>query len=412
MESETQPMGRRVAYWRQRRGMSQQVFADRIGKSKSWVDKIERGVRRLDKYSVITELAEALSVDSAQLLGREPGRRPGLGGCLDQVEVESIRQSLERYERLGRFLEAAPIDPTPIPELKGAVNYCWLAFEKGHYPVVARSLIQLLRDTPVAEDRPVGGTSADAAELMTQVYQIASTVLRKLGEAQLAWLAADRAISAANRGNDPLLAGIATTRVANALRSLGRYQAALDLNVQVAHGLISEAGGESSSPAAISVYGALLLQGAMAAALAGDATTSDDLLDSASRAAGILGRDANYYYTSFGPTNVLLHRAAAFVELGEGADALAVHESIPPAALADLVAERRAHHYLDMSRACVQVGDIERAGRHLVTADRNAPAEIRCRPLAVDLIDQILHRSKGEPAPDVRRLAEEVGALS
>nr|BFF26951.1 hypothetical protein GCM10025732_49160 [Glycomyces mayteni] len=54
---------------------------------------------------------------------------------------------------------------------------------------------------------------------MTQVYQIASTVLRKLGEAQLAWLAADRAISAANRGNDPLLAGIATTRVANALRS-------------------------------------------------------------------------------------------------------------------------------------------------------------------------------------------------
>jgi transcriptional regulator with XRE-family HTH domain len=162
-------MGRRVAYWRQRRGMSQQVFADRIGKSKSWVDKIERGVRRLDKYSVITELAEALSIDAGQLLGREPKRRPGLGGCLDQVEVESIRQSLERYERLGRFLEAAPIESTPIPELRGSVNYCWLAFEKGHYPVVARSLIQLLRDTPVAEDRPVGGTAADAAEIITQV---------------------------------------------------------------------------------------------------------------------------------------------------------------------------------------------------------------------------------------------------
>nr|BFF26952.1 hypothetical protein GCM10025732_49170 [Glycomyces mayteni] len=70
------------------------------------------------------------------------------------MEVESIRQSLERYERLGRFLEAAPIDPTPIPELKGAVNYCWLAFEKGHYPVVARSLIQLLRDTPSPRTGP------------------------------------------------------------------------------------------------------------------------------------------------------------------------------------------------------------------------------------------------------------------
>lgn len=412
MESETQPMGRRVAYWRHRRGMSQQVFADQIGKSKSWVDKIERGVRRLDKYSVITEIAEALSIDAGQLLGREPKRRPGLGGCLDQVEVESIRQSLERYERLGRFLEAAPIEPTPIPDLRGSVNYAWLAFEKGHYPVVARSLIQLLRDTPVAEENPVGGTSADAAELMTQVYQIASTVLRKLGEAQLAWLAADRAISAAQRGNDPLLAGIATTRVANALRALGRYQAALDLNVQVAHGLISETGGEEASPAAISVYGALLLQGAMAAALAGEPATSGDLIDSAERAAHILGRDANYYYTSFGPTNVKLHRAAALVELGEGGDALAVHDKIDPRAFGELVAERRAHHWLDMARACIQVGDIERAGRALATADQTAPAEIRCRPVAVELIDQILHRAKGEPAPELRRLADEVGALN
>ncbi|WP_343871410.1 helix-turn-helix transcriptional regulator, partial [Dactylosporangium roseum] len=47
------PIGRRVAYWRNRRKMSQQVFADRLGKSKSWVDKVERGVRRLDKFSVV-----------------------------------------------------------------------------------------------------------------------------------------------------------------------------------------------------------------------------------------------------------------------------------------------------------------------------------------------------------------------
>ena len=38
-------VGGRVAYWRRPRRMSQQVFADRLRKSKSWVDKIERGVR-------------------------------------------------------------------------------------------------------------------------------------------------------------------------------------------------------------------------------------------------------------------------------------------------------------------------------------------------------------------------------
>ena len=43
--------------------MSQQVFADRLGKSKSWVDKVERGVRRLDKFSAVHEIADVLQVE-------------------------------------------------------------------------------------------------------------------------------------------------------------------------------------------------------------------------------------------------------------------------------------------------------------------------------------------------------------
>ena len=79
------PIGRRVSYWRSRRRMSQQVFADRLSKSKSWVDKVERGVRRLDKFSVVYEIADVLQVDVQLLLGREPERRPGSANCIDQV---------------------------------------------------------------------------------------------------------------------------------------------------------------------------------------------------------------------------------------------------------------------------------------------------------------------------------------
>ncbi|MBB5825704.1 transcriptional regulator with XRE-family HTH domain [Micromonospora carbonacea subsp. aurantiaca] len=35
MDGDRLPVGRRVAYWRGRRRLSQQVFADRLGKSKS-----------------------------------------------------------------------------------------------------------------------------------------------------------------------------------------------------------------------------------------------------------------------------------------------------------------------------------------------------------------------------------------
>src|SRR3954465_205741 len=91
-----QPVGRRVAYWRNRRKLSQQLFADRLGKSKSWVDKVERGVRRLDRFSTISEIADVLQLDVQVLLGRDPARRPDSVNCVDQVEVSEIRSALER----------------------------------------------------------------------------------------------------------------------------------------------------------------------------------------------------------------------------------------------------------------------------------------------------------------------------
>jgi hypothetical protein len=85
---------------------------------------------------------------------------------------------------------------------------------------------------------------------------------------------------------------------------------------------LAPGGSNDLSPARLSVYGMLLLQGAMAAARIGDSATVEDLLSGAGEAATLLGGDQNHYWTSFGPTNVQLHRAAAAVELGEGGRAL------------------------------------------------------------------------------------------
>lgn len=66
------PIGRRVANLRARRGMSQQLMADLLGKSKSWLDKIERGERRLDRLSVIYAIANLLQIDVRLLLFEHP----------------------------------------------------------------------------------------------------------------------------------------------------------------------------------------------------------------------------------------------------------------------------------------------------------------------------------------------------
>ena len=400
------PIGRRVAYWRNRRKMSQQVFADRLGKSKSWVDKVERGVRRLDKFSVVYEIADVLQLDVQILLGRDPERRPDSVNCVDQIEVEEIRAALERYDQISAFFYAPP-EPPELPELHKAVNHAWLSYQHAKYGMLARTLPRLLREAQAADTAYNNSDRrGDVAQLLGQVYQIASSALRKLGEHELAWLAADRSMAVSQRAGDTLLAGTATTRVSLALLSLGRSRPALEINVNIANRLAPGTDGNEPTPERLSVYGALLLQGAMAAARIGDSATVRDLLSSADDAATWLGGDHNYYWTCFGPTNVMLHRAAAAVELGEGKQAVEVHEKINADGFAGLLPERRAHHYLDLARAHALIGDIEYASEMLLEGDRLAPSEIRCRPLAREVLSDVLRRTRGTPSASVAELAE------
>ncbi|GIL25756.1 helix-turn-helix domain-containing protein [Actinocatenispora comari] len=410
------PIGRRVAYWRARRRMSQQLFADQIGKSKSWVDKVERGVRRLDKFSVLYEIADVLKVDPQVLFGGESHRQPDSVNCVDQVEVEEIRAALENYDQVVAFFEPPLVEQVSLDELRKAISHAWASFQHAKYGMVARSLPKLLRDAQSADaahddsamTATENGTRINAAHLLAQTYQIAASVLRKLGEHELGWLAADRAIGVSHRAGDPLLAGVATFRVANAMLALGRARPALDLNVQVAHRLAPASGAEVT-PQRLSVYGMLLLQGAMAAARVGDLATSRDLLRAADEAAERLGRDANHYWTVFGPTNVALHRAAAAVDLGEHGIAISTHESLELEAFGAMLPERRAHHLVDVCRAYTQIGDLDKAAELLVEADRLAPSEIRCRPHAHEVLTGVLRRSHGTPAAPLAELADHLG---
>jgi transcriptional regulator with XRE-family HTH domain len=404
------PIGRRVAYWRNWRKMSQQVFADQLGKSKSWVDKVERGVRRLDKFSVTSEIADVLHVDVQLLLGREPERQPGTPNCIDPGEIAEIRSALERYDQISAFFYAPP-DPPPLAEIRKSTAHAWQILMHANWGLLTRTLPSLLRDAQAADASYATTDEArEAAHLLGQVYQICSSAMRRLGELDLGWLAADRSIAVSQRAGDQLLAGAATVRVATALRALGRHRSALEVNVNIANRL-APGGVEPTTPERLSVYGILLLQGAMAAACIGDSATMEDLLAAGDEAAQALGGDMNHYWTCFGPTNAQVHRAAAAVELGDGGVAVSVHEKMDPEAFGKLTPERRAHHYLDMARGFAQIGDVTRAGEMLLECDQASPAETRCRPIAHEVMRDVLRRTKGTPPVAVADLAEQMGVF-
>jgi transcriptional regulator with XRE-family HTH domain len=83
-----------VLYWMRRRGLTRQVFADRLGKSLSWVDKIRNGDRQLDRLSVLRHIARILDVPLQVLIDPEETERQSL--CPDDQEINAIRSALRR----------------------------------------------------------------------------------------------------------------------------------------------------------------------------------------------------------------------------------------------------------------------------------------------------------------------------
>ncbi|WP_309244340.1 helix-turn-helix domain-containing protein [Micromonospora parastrephiae] len=126
------PIGRRVAYLRVRRRLSQQSFADRLGKSKSWVDKVERGVRSLERVSTIREIAAVLRVDAAALLGRDvqpaelAERRGG---------IARIRAALSTYPMA--FGRPAGREVMSAERLAREVRHVWTTYQHARYPRLA-----------------------------------------------------------------------------------------------------------------------------------------------------------------------------------------------------------------------------------------------------------------------------------
>ncbi|WP_433270098.1 helix-turn-helix domain-containing protein [Micromonospora vinacea] len=411
MTSDDVPIGRRVARWRVRRSMTQQMLAHRLRRSKSWVDKVERGVRALDRYSVIQELADVLRVDPEVLLGQQ---RPTPAGPPDGVD--DIRAALARYD-----IPQAPAQT--MEEVRRQVGYAWLAYQHAHYG-------QLVRVLPGLLDAVQGARSA---EVLVQAYRITSSLLVKLGEADLGWLAADRAMSVA--GDDPILAATAAISVAQALRASNRDRLALTAALTAANritptparprdhevdgslkdqtsrqphdhrGECGVAPGWSAGEWAAG--GTLLLQGALAAAGCGESRRADELIDRAAAIAANLRRYDDQHHTSFGPIAVELARVVV-ASRGDAVEAVRRHPvMVRREAWRRLPAEYRGAYLVDVARAYLHVGHVRGAARALVDADSVAPAEVRCRPLARTVIADV---ARAQPAPaGVARLATLVG---
>jgi hypothetical protein len=161
------------------------------------------------------------------------------------------------------------------------------------------------------------------------------------------------------------------------------------------------------TPDSLSVYGALLLRGSVAAAQLGNRGTAHELLGEAEDAGERLGFDGNRRWTAFGPTNAKLHRVNIAVTLGDAGTAVDVARRIDPTTIT--VTERRATLLVDTARAFLQWGKHDKAYLALRAAEETAHEEVAGRPSVHRLIGDLLVSAPPSIRRDVKEFAAQMG---
>lgn len=396
-------VGDRIAFYRRRRGLTQRVLAQLVGRSEDWLSKIERNERDIRRLDVLGEVARALRVSVGDLLGQPilvEDTQP------QDDDIPAIRDALMSHRRLSHTLfgELAgdAIDVGPVITY---TEYGWTDYQRGRLGRVIAALPGLIKSAQTLEEH----SSDDHRTWLVsaRIHHLTATTLSKIGESDLAWIAAERAMGAGERSGDPLALASAARAGTHALLAVGRYDDAMNLGQTAADWLSSQI--NNDDPDALSVAGMLHLRTALAAARRQDRSAANALLAQAEQAAIRLGRDANYWQTAFGPTNVQLHRIAASLDLGDVAWVIERGPGIDPS---NLPPERLVAHGVEMARAFSYVARDDEALTFLLDAEQVAPQIVRHSASVRDTVKTMHRRAKHTSGTPLLSLAERVRAIA
>jgi hypothetical protein len=358
----------------------------------------------VDRLSVLLDLAKILRVEADSLIGRPWQLAPNGGPLIDGLE--EIRRTLSRYSHV---VGDAPAPSVSLHDLRLDVAELHKNYQAARYGSVIGRLPKVLT---VADELQASGNGTDLRDTLlayVSAYVVAAKLLTKLGMADMASLAADRAAMSAGSTDSRVAQGMALYQVVCALLRAGRTDEGEQLAVRMANALTSQT--RSDAPSLVSVTGALWLIAAVSAARRTDRDAAWERLDNAERLAGVLGRDGNYAWTAFGPTNVAIHRVSVAAELGDPRTALLAAATLNLDDLAEGLHSRRAQVHLDLAWAQAQRKRDAEAVLHLLDAERIAPEVLRYNVIARETMREMLSRAKHGRTSALQSLATRAGVL-
>jgi transcriptional regulator with XRE-family HTH domain len=397
-----------VAFYRRRRGITQEVLAGLLGRSVEWLAQFERGAKELDRLSTIVAIAHTLGIEPVKLLPaaffthRRELHHTVLGTAPDFVPA--IKSAMFRYNGTARLLGVPDRAPVDQNGLRRRIEEAFGHSQTERWSALGPLLPDLIADGWHAAYTTAGEDAARGFGLLSQVHHVTSGMLDRIGEPELSSIAAERALAAAERSESDLLVAVAAWRLAVVLRHDGQLQEATDVPVAAADAL---GGRLAESPQHASVYGALMLKGAVGAATLHDHAAVRDYLGECDRAAQRIG-DRNDYWLAFGPTNVAIHRVWLATEMGDPTDALTQAEHVDEMALPPELAERRASHMITVGWSHYLRRHDDEALAALAGARVAAPEQLMFTRRVHDMVAQMLRRDR-RSRRELRELADFIG---
>lgn len=432
-------------------GLTLAELGQLCGYSASQISRYERGVQPLTDITLLHRFAAALAIPP-QIFGLTPpdnalaGRHADAGSkeraartfgpnVSGEFEPEGGEDPVRRRELLARaagFAGAAalglpagglshppsdrggPLDdvlyrradaqPAPLEVLRGATRDAWGFFQTARYGRLTAVLPRLIATAVATRDNADGDDRATASALLADAYIVAANLVIKVNDDPFAWTLADRALQAAQAGDDPLTIADARRAVATVLRRTGRPANARELLLSAVRDIEPRG---SARPDQLSMYGTLLEAAAYTAAVNGNRSVASELIGEAKASATRLGGDANHRFTAFGPTNVALYQVSIAQVLGDSGTAIEHAKTVRPSAIP--TAERQGRYWIDVARAYHQWGKPEPCYRALLTAERCAPDEVRYRPPVHRIAEDLLRANRRQSLPGLPAFARRIG---
>ncbi|CAM5657984.1 MULTISPECIES: helix-turn-helix domain-containing protein [Streptomyces] len=405
-------IGRRIAYWRERRRLTQAELGALMGRGRRSVQALELGERQADpRLSVLEESARALRIPLEWLLREGPET-----SSVDPVELEVIRAVLQRYDVITGCAEGS--GRLDVAALRRRVAHGWDAFQAGAIGSLGRLVPDLITEATRAA-RHTGDDQLAAYRALSMALCLAEATAIKIGSGDVAYLAGHRAVIAAERSGAPVIMATAARHHADAMTHHGQPAAAAEFATAAAARLAPDL--LRAGPEGLSTLGALYLKAAMAQATAAEQADSrraaaatravPGLLDQADEYAEQLGDTGahNALWSAFCAANVALYRLAAHVQLAEGAEGVDVALGMSKADVAGLPRERRAHRLVDLAHAYTLDGQREQAVTALLDAETEAREEVLRRPRTHQLVQDLGLLGVGRAESRLRALAGRCG---